>query len=232
MIGLGVDGMDPIFVETHLAALPNLNRLRQQGTFRRLATTVPPQSPVAWSTFITGMDPGGHGISISSIATRPAHAGLLDGRDHGTHTLPGHRALPASFSGGGVRSLRAGRTFWQMLDEHGVRSSVTRMPANFPPAECGSRIARRHGTPDMTGSFGTFRSTPPIRRRSATRCRAGRSCASPCAMGAQNSPIPGPPNQMRRDRQATRSTLTVDVDPSEQTARFDTQGTQFILREG
>src|SRR5678810_1466001 len=62
MIVLGIDGMDPVFVETHFVDLPNLNQLRQRGSFRRLATTIPPQSPVAWSSVITGMDPGGHGI--------------------------------------------------------------------------------------------------------------------------------------------------------------------------
>ena len=62
MIVLGVDGMDPAFVEAHFDTLPNLHRLRQQGAFRRLATTIPPQSPVAWSSVITGMDPGGTGI--------------------------------------------------------------------------------------------------------------------------------------------------------------------------
>src|SRR5207248_2820732 len=62
MIVLGIDGMDPVFLEQHWSSLPNLNRLRSQGDFRRLATTVPPQSPVAWSSLITGMDPGGHGI--------------------------------------------------------------------------------------------------------------------------------------------------------------------------
>ena len=39
--------------------------LRAAGRPRRvrpLGTSIPPQSPVAWSTFITGLDPGGHGI--------------------------------------------------------------------------------------------------------------------------------------------------------------------------
>src|SRR5512133_4315566 len=62
IIVLGIDGMDPKFLEKHWDSLPNLNRLRQDGEFKRLETTMPPQSPVAWSTFITGMDPGGHGI--------------------------------------------------------------------------------------------------------------------------------------------------------------------------
>src|SRR5260370_17064553 len=37
---------------------------------------------------------------------------------------------------------------------------------------------------------------------------------------------------MRRDHPSTSVDLTIDVDPSEQTARFDAQGTQFILRQG
>ena len=62
IIVLGIDGMDPKFVEAHWDDLPNLRKLSEQGEFKRLGTTVPPQSPVAWSTFITGMDPGGHGV--------------------------------------------------------------------------------------------------------------------------------------------------------------------------
>ena len=53
LIVIGVDGMDPAFLERHWDSLPNLNRLRQQGDFKRLATTIPPQSPVAWSSVIT-----------------------------------------------------------------------------------------------------------------------------------------------------------------------------------
>jgi len=62
VIVIGVDGMDPGFVERHWTDLPNLDRIRHQGSFSRLATTTPPQSPVAWSTFITGLDPAEHGI--------------------------------------------------------------------------------------------------------------------------------------------------------------------------
>src|SRR5579862_9310764 len=62
VIVVGVDGMDPEFVERHWAYLPHLAGLRARGGFARLATTTPPQSPVAWSTFITGLDPAEHGI--------------------------------------------------------------------------------------------------------------------------------------------------------------------------
>ena len=54
--------MDPAFVERHWSDLPNLTKLRDHGSYSHLATTDPPQSPVAWSTFITGLDPSEHGI--------------------------------------------------------------------------------------------------------------------------------------------------------------------------
>lgn len=61
---VGFDGMDPNLAERYMreGKLPNLAKLRDQGTFRRLATTCPPDSPVAWSTFMTGVNPGKHNI--------------------------------------------------------------------------------------------------------------------------------------------------------------------------
>jgi predicted AlkP superfamily pyrophosphatase or phosphodiesterase len=61
---LGVDGLDPRLIQHHMerGRLPNIKRLIESGDFSRLHTIMPPLSPIAWSTFITGMDPGGHGI--------------------------------------------------------------------------------------------------------------------------------------------------------------------------
>ena len=64
VIILGFDGMDYELTKQMMAEgrLPNLSRLAAQGAFQPLGTSMPPQSPVAWSNFITGMDAGGHGI--------------------------------------------------------------------------------------------------------------------------------------------------------------------------
>ena len=61
---IGFDGMDPQFLQQFVdeGKMPNFARLMAEGDIRELGTAVPPQSPVAWSTFITGQDPGGHGI--------------------------------------------------------------------------------------------------------------------------------------------------------------------------
>ena len=51
MIILGIDGLDPDLLTKFMAEgeMPNFARLAQQGSFRRLTTSIPPQSPVAWS---------------------------------------------------------------------------------------------------------------------------------------------------------------------------------------
>ena len=61
---LGFDGVDGRLTEKWMneGKLPNLARLRGEGTFRPLRPTVPPQTPVSWSTFSTGIDPGRTGI--------------------------------------------------------------------------------------------------------------------------------------------------------------------------
>ncbi|MGZ8851628.1 MAG: alkaline phosphatase family protein, partial [Thermoanaerobaculia bacterium] len=64
VIVLGFDGVDARLVEQWMneGKLPNLARLRAAGTFRPLRPTVPAQTPVSWSTFSTGIDPGRTGI--------------------------------------------------------------------------------------------------------------------------------------------------------------------------
>ncbi len=134
VIVLGVDGMDPGFLERHWNDLPNLNRLRDKGGLTRLATTTPPQSPVAWSTFITGTDPTEHGLfdfvhrdpstlqPISSMAevTAPAHT-----LEIGPWLLP--------LSSAQVRSFRSGRSFWEILSAVGIPVTVVSMPTNYLP---------------------------------------------------------------------------------------------------
>ena len=64
VIVLGFDGVDARYTEQWMneGKLPNLARLRAQGTFRPLLPTTPAQTPVSWSTFSTGIDPGRTGI--------------------------------------------------------------------------------------------------------------------------------------------------------------------------
>ena len=64
LVFLGLDGLDPRVTERMMAEgkLPNLARLASEGSYRRLRTTFPALSPVAWSTFATGVSPARHNI--------------------------------------------------------------------------------------------------------------------------------------------------------------------------
>lgn len=60
VVVLGFDGADPDTIAAMIAAgeLPHLARLGETGTLAPLETTKPSESPVAWATFATGMNPG------------------------------------------------------------------------------------------------------------------------------------------------------------------------------
>ena len=133
---LGIDGMDPNFVAAHWSVLPSLDRLRQSGDFKPLATTMPPQSPVAWSTFITGMDPAEHGI-FDFVHRDPATLApfsSMSKTEDPRHTLSfGPYLLPLSKAH--VVALRQGKAFWQILAEHNIPVTMIKMPTNYPPIE-------------------------------------------------------------------------------------------------
>src|SRR5215472_5381189 len=64
VVVLGFDGADPNLLAKWAkeGKLPNLEHLAESGTFEPLGTTNPPESPVAWASFATGLNPGGTGI--------------------------------------------------------------------------------------------------------------------------------------------------------------------------
>ncbi len=160
MIVLGIDGMDPDITRTLLdrGEMPNLAALIARGGYSDLATTTPPQSPVAWSTFITGELSDHHGIYdfVHRDARQLApylSTSKVSAPDHAIEI--GSFALPLGSPD--VELLRDGTAFWQMLEQHGVPATLVKVPANFPPAD--SKRAESMsgmGTPDLLGTYGTF----------------------------------------------------------------------------
>lgn len=158
-IVLGLDGLDPELCEAMMdrGELPNLARLRDTGTYRRLETSMPALSPVAWSTFATGTDPSRHGI-YDFIARDPhTYAAKLSSSEvygHSRILRIGPISIP--LAGGGVRGLRRSRTFWSVLTEHGVFSSVLRVPITFPVEKIDGVMVAGMCVPDLRGSQGSF----------------------------------------------------------------------------
>ena len=159
VIVLGFDGMDYELSKRLIAEgrLPNLARLSKTGSFTPLETTVPPESPVAWSSFATGMDPGGHGIfdfihrDPQTLVPYPADREVAP---DGLSITLGKWRFP--LTGGDFRSLRYGEPFWSVLEDHGIESWIIRMPANFPTSGLATRELSGMGTDDLRGTPGFF----------------------------------------------------------------------------
>jgi len=234
IIVLGIDGMDPGFLERHWASLPNLDRLRREGEYKRLQTTMPPQSPVAWSTFITGMDPGGHGI-YDFVHRNPrtlAPYSSLGQTAEGGRSLPlGPYLLP--LSRGHVIQFRKGEPFWKLLAAQHIPTTILRMPTNFPPLACADdRALAGMGTPDLRGTFGTFTFYTDDARQQTREVPGGRIVAVSLENHRVTLRVEGPRNSLRKDQAPTFVEMRVAVDPAAPAARFETGGAAFILKQG
>src|SRR5439155_918669 len=124
--------------------------MEELGDFRRLASTNPPQSPVAWTTFATGTGPGRHGI-FDFIERDPAT--YLPDVGTGGVRPPRywHGVVQSAPAEGWTR--RRGVPFWQVAAEHGVHAVVLRVPYAFPPDPVpGGRMLSGLGVPDLLGT--------------------------------------------------------------------------------
>jgi predicted AlkP superfamily phosphohydrolase/phosphomutase len=145
---IGLDGLEPSLVEAMLDAgeLPALAALRARGGYGRLATTFPAQTPVAWSSFATGTNPGGHGI-FDFIRRDPATClpDLSLNRYEQKNAFTPPRAV----------NLRGGTPFWDLLGRAGVPSTVLRCPCTYPADLERGRLLAGLGVPDLRGGLGT-----------------------------------------------------------------------------
>jgi predicted AlkP superfamily phosphohydrolase/phosphomutase len=159
VIVLGFDGVDWGLTRELMAAgrLPNFSRLASTGTAQPLGTSIPPQSPVAWSNFITGMDSGGHGI-FDFIHRDPKTMVpyLSTSRNENPKKFFKIGKWQVPLDSGKSELLRHGEPFWERLEANGVKCTVIRMPANYPPSGKASIELSGMGTPDILGTYGTF----------------------------------------------------------------------------
>lgn len=157
---MGVDGMDPEIAQRLMdeGRLPNLRKLAQEGSFQSLGTSNPPQSPVAWSNFVTGMDPGGHGI-FDFIHRDPATYHPISSATPATEAPGGALHLfgyVIPLSQPEMENNRGGTPWWDVLEDHGVDVEVYQIPGNFPTPPSKARVLDGMGTVDLRGGFGTY----------------------------------------------------------------------------
>ncbi len=175
--------------------LPHLEALRKQGCFKPLGTTLPSISPVAWSSFQTGTNPGKHNIydfltpdrntyapKLSSVEIRPPRRTLRLGK----YRIPLGKA--------DVRLLRKSRPFWNYLGDRGVFSSIIRVPITFPPEKLRGVLLSAMCAPDLRGTQGMFSyyTTRPA-ARGGTHRRRGASRRPDGRRGPRRPDRPGEP---------------------------------------
>lgn len=235
VIVLGIDAMDPNFLESHWGDLPNLHQLASGGAFRRLATVMPPQSPVAWATFISGSDPSYHGI-FDFIHRRPdtlePFSSMGEAVGAGWEIPIGPYLIP--LTPGKIETFRRGTPFWEILAKHGIPVTVLRMPVNFPPTPGGDDDEQLSGmgTPDLRGTFGMFTFFTDAAGAQRRGLSAGTIVPVTLTDHRATLRVLGPANSLRRDHANTSVDITVEVDPEAGAAHFETQGHSFVLGQG
>ncbi|ADV60886.1 type I phosphodiesterase/nucleotide pyrophosphatase [Isosphaera pallida ATCC 43644] len=167
VIVIGLDGLSPRLIEEFQGRgeLPHLAELRRRGGFSTVATTAPAQTPVAWSSFATSRNPGGHGI-FDFLTRDPA--------SHRVDMALNRYERPNPLLPPRVVNLRGGDPVWSVLARAGIPSQVLRPPCAYPPdpGQGQIRLLSGLGVPDLRGGFGTatfFTEEPEVRALESER---------------------------------------------------------------
>jgi predicted AlkP superfamily phosphohydrolase/phosphomutase len=158
-IVVGLDGQDPRITDRLMAAgkLPNFKRLAEIGGYSRLRTVYPSLSPVAWSSFSTGTNPGMHNIfdfvERDKKTYLPKQASTEIGKLERTLKI-GRWRIPLERPP--LRLLRKSKPFWTILGENDIWSTVLRVPITFPPDKFYGAQLSAMMVPDLLGTLGTF----------------------------------------------------------------------------
>jgi predicted AlkP superfamily phosphohydrolase/phosphomutase len=147
VIVLGIDALDPNIAGQLMAEgrLRNFSYLKKNGSFSLLKTTNPSESVVAWSSFVTGLNPGGHGI-FDFVMRNPKNYQLYLTLDEITNS----QGKPK------VRIRRKGEAFWQVLSKKNIPSYIYFCPNTFPAQRLKGKMISGMGVTDMLGMMGKF----------------------------------------------------------------------------
>ncbi len=234
LVILGLDGMEPTLAEKFMAEgkLPNLARLKKEGTYARLKTTTPAISPVAWSSFMTGSEPSKH--NIFDFLSRDPRTYLPDlssariGKPKRTVAL-GRYLIPLSKPE--IRGMRRSVPFWKILGEKGIFSTVLRVPITFPPEKFKGHLLSGMCAPDLKGSQGTFafftEDADKVRKH-----EGGVAVLVAREGSIIRTEISGPENTMLRKPEEIRLPLVITVDKEANGAWLEIEGQKkFFLKE-
>ncbi|MCH2112437.1 MAG: alkaline phosphatase family protein, partial [Planctomycetes bacterium] len=161
LVIIGFDGMDPRLAQRFMdeGRMPNMKALAEEGHFGPLQSSYPSMSPVAWSSFSTGVDASRHNIFDFITRDPCTYLPILSS----TEIRSGEKALlkigkreffkrPTS----SMRLLRKGRPWWAYLGDRKIFSNIIRVPITFPPEKFHGACLSGMCVPDLKGTQGSF----------------------------------------------------------------------------
>ena len=234
LVIIGLDGLEPTLAEKYMSEgkLPNFSKLKKNGAYARLQTTIPSISPVAWSSFMTGSNPSKHNIfdflSRNPKTYLPDLSSARIGKPKKTLSL-GKYNIPLSKPE--IKGLRKSIPFWKILGQKGIFSTILRVPITFPPEKFKGHLLSGMCTPDLKGSQGTFSFYTSDKERIKKR-EGGINIPVSIINGDKiETYISGPENSLLQNDEEIHLPLQISIDNDKEEALLEVSGQKFKLEK-
>lgn len=229
---VGLDGLSPWYAKQYMekGLMPNMQKLAEMGDYKKLETVMPAMSPVAWSSFATGVDPSRHNqfdfLHRDPKTYLPDLSSVRIGKVSKVMKLGKYR-IPLGKPA--VTMLRKSVPFWKILGEYGIFSHILRVPITFPPEKHNGLLLSAMCVPDLRGSQGTFTyyTTDESETGEAT---GGIRKLVEVKGNVVESYVPGPDNTMTEKQEELREPFKVTINHEKNEALFEFHGEKFTLK--
>jgi len=215
LVIIGFDGMDPRLAQQFMdeGRMPHLSALAAEGSFGPLQSSYPSMSPVAWSSFSTGVDASRHNIFdfitrdpctylpiLSSTEIRSAEKALIK-----IGKLEMFKRPSSS-----IRLLRKGTPWWKTLGDKKIFSNIIRVPITFPPEKFHGVMLSGMCVPDLKGTQGSFTFWTTDQRLAGPEA-GGDVLLVGKSGNALRCPITGPPDPSQAVATPMRIAMKVEI---------------------
>jgi predicted AlkP superfamily phosphohydrolase/phosphomutase len=233
VIVIGFDGLDPKLCRNYMqeGKLPNLKRMTNNGSFRPLQTTIPSISPVAWSTFATGVNPGKHRIYDFLTCDFKRYLPVL--------SSVRISSIPRIFKMGPfkrffgqkplIKLLRKSTPVWNILGKHKLFSAILRVPITFPPEKFYGVCLSAMCTPDLRGTQGSFTLLTTQSNRNGDRESKGEIVRIKIEKNQFIGHIAGPSVKRKGSEQVLKTKIHGCINPERQEVRLTVGSQSFRL---
>jgi len=231
---VGYDGLDPDLCEKYMSQgkMPNFSKLKEEGCYKKLGTTYPSLSPVAWSSFATGVNPARHRIydfltrnpktylpELSSSQVHPTSKSIKIGKYH----LPLGKPT--------ISFLRKSKSFWKILGENGIFSHILRVPITFPPEKFYGSLLSAMCTPDLRGTQGTFSFYSTESKKSRDHYTGGQQLTlQRTSQNVYHGELLGPDNSIKEPHNPITLPFTLTVSPDSKKAIIKIKKDRYTLK--